>query len=276
MASYAIGDIQGCFDELQHLLQCFHFDANQDRIYLLGDLVNRGPQSLQVLRWAKAHSHCVGTVLGNHDLHLLAVSQGVAKIKGRDTFAELLAADDAGELLHWLRHQDLLKQVGDNVLVHAGLLPNWSISLAQKLANEVTTVLRGDDYVSLLSHLYGNEPRRWSKSLTGWDRLRLVVNAMTRLRLLDADGGIDMAFKGELSDAPVHLTPWFKAYAASGEPGKRVIFGHWSALGLMLEDHAVCLDTGCVWGRRLTAMRLEDGAVYSVPSRQPLSLNADG
>jgi bis(5'-nucleosyl)-tetraphosphatase (symmetrical) len=230
----------------------------------VGDLVNRGPDSLACLRFVKALGAAAVTVLGNHDLHLLCIAEGVERKRKRDTLEAVLAAPDREELLEWLRHRPLLHVEGAHVLVHAGLLPEWTVARAAALAVEVEARLRAADFVSFLAHLYGDEPRRWEESLQGNDRLRIVVNAMTRLRMCEADGAMALAFKGEPGDAPGSLLPWFDM------PGRRsrdhtIVCGHWSALGLEMRPGLMSLDSGCVWGRTLTAVRLEDGRVYATP-----------
>lgn len=275
MASYAVGDLQGCNRELQLLLKRIGFRPGEDRLVLLGDLVNRGPESLAVLRWAYAHREQVEVVLGNHDLHLIAVHAGCERVKSRDTFADVLAAQDAPQLIAWLRTQPLARVLDERFLcVHAGVLPVWSVEEALRLSQEVSSVLASPDYKAFLPHLYGNQPDTWDAGLQGWPRLRLVVNAMTRMRVLDKDGRLELGFKGELADAPAGLQAWFDA--PHRRPGHwRVLFGHWSALGLLLRDDVVSLDTGCAWGRSLSALRLDDGAVFQVPSLQPLHSEKD-
>lgn len=267
MASYAVGDVQGCHAELMALLKEIDFDPRKDHIFLLGDLVNRGPESLAVLRWAYANQRAVSVLLGNHDLHMLAVYAACEKQRRGDTFADVLQADDADMLMDWLRQQPLVRRQGRYLMVHAGLLPCWSVADAERLSGEVSTALSGPHFGLFMRNLYGNDPCAWDESLQGWARLRLIVNAMTRIRLVDHAGRLDMAFKGELSDAPSELVAWFDA------PGRhytdcKILFGHWSALGLFRREDVVGLDSGCVWGRQLSALRLEDELVYQVPSLQ--------
>lgn len=274
MATYVVGDIQGCAVEFQALLDQIGFSSRTDRLILLGDLVNRGPASLAVLRWAYRHRDCVDAVLGNHDLHLLAVDAGKAKLKGKDTCADVLAAPDREALLDWLRHRPLLLTVDDYVIVHAGVLPCWELAEARDLCAEVEAELRGPRVHQLLESMYGNAPRAWSPDLQGYERWRLIINACTRMRLVDAEGALDFAFKGELADVPPGLMPWF---AWPGRLCRRhtIVFGHWSALGLQVESELISLDTGCIWGRQLSAIRLEDRRVFQTPSRQPVRLEAD-
>jgi bis(5'-nucleosyl)-tetraphosphatase (symmetrical) len=263
MATYAIGDIQGCFKPFQQLLRQIEFNSGRDTLWLTGDLVNRGPDSLEVLRWVYRHQDSVEVVLGNHDLHLLAVAEGFGRIHEDDTLLEILDAADGKLLLDWLRCQPLMIATEGAAMVHAGLLPEWSIDKAVRLAGEVEDELSGPRYRTFLSRLYGNKPTRWSDDLKGMERLRIVVNAMTRMRLVTREGEIDLSFKGEREDAPEHLIPWFdvEGRRSAGTP---IVCGHWSALGLYLTDDVLAIDTGCLWGGSLTALRLEDRQVFSV------------
>ncbi len=261
MATYAIGDIQGCYSTLRRLLDTLDFDPARDRLWLVGDLVNRGPQSLAVLRFVKGLGTRAVTVLGNHDLHLLVVAAGYVKPHRGDTLNAILRAPDRDELLDWLRKRKMMHAAGRYAMVHAGLLPQWTIAGALSLAREVEAALRRADYGEFLRHLYGNQPDRWRAGLTGYDRLRVITNALTRLRLCTADGRMEFAHKGAPVGVPRGFTPWFDA------PRRRhrattVLFGHWAALGLYVKSNVVCLDTGCVWGRKLTAYRLKDGQLY--------------
>ncbi|BEV73272.1 MULTISPECIES: symmetrical bis(5'-nucleosyl)-tetraphosphatase [unclassified Paludibacterium] len=263
MASYAIGDIQGCFAPFQQLLRKIDFNPGKDTLWLTGDLVNRGPESLEVLRWVYRHQDCVQTVLGNHDLHLLAVSEGFGKVHASDTILDILHAADGKVLLDWLRCQPLMIAGDGYAMVHAGLLPEWTIDRALDLAEEVENELAGPGYREFLARLYGNKPTRWSEELRGVERLRLIVNAMTRMRLVTRDGEIDLSFKGELADAPANLMPWF-AVERRRSQGTPIICGHWSALGLFVTDEILAIDTGCLWGGSLTALRLEDRQLFSL------------
>ncbi len=261
MATYAIGDIQGCYDEMRRLLDTIGFEPAQDRLWLVGDLVNRGPQSPEVLRYLRGLGDRAITVLGNHDLHLLVVAAGVRKPHRGDTLDALLAAPDRDELLDWLRGQRLMHVDAGYAMVHAGLLPQWSIAQALALAHEVETALQGPDYGEFLNCMYGNAPAQWRDDLTGYDRLRVIVNAMTRLRLCTPDGVMEFTHKTGLAGAPAGYQPWFDVpdRASRDTP---VLFGHWAALGLLLRTDVLGLDSGCVWGRRLTAVRLEDRRVF--------------
>lgn len=272
MAIYAVGDIQGCYAELQHLLEQIRFDPAQDQLWLVGDLVNRGPESLQVLRFVKSLGDSAITVLGNHDLHLLAVAEGTAELHRSDTLDEVLAAPDRDELLTWLRHQRLMYAEGDYVLVHAGLLPQWSVKQAGKLAHEVEKALRGDDYATFLSRMYGNTPHSWDDDLDGYKRLRVIVNAFTRLRVCTPQGEMEFRFKGEVEHIPEGYVPWFDLPERKSRKST-VIFGHWSALGLKVTPHVIALDTGCLWGGPMTAIRLEDRQLFQVGCKNPVEKN---
>lgn len=257
MACYAIGDVQGCLDPLQRLLEQLRFDPARDRLWFTGDLVNRGPDSLAVLRFVHSLGDYAVTVLGNHDLHLLAVASGTAKRKERDTLDAVLAAPDRDELLGWLLRRPLLHHDAalGYTLVHAGLLPPWDLADAQGLAREVETALAADA-PAFFRHMYGNFPDHWRAELRGYERLRVVVNAFTRLRYCDLEGNLDLRFKGPPGSQPPDLLPWFQV------PGRRsaalrVVFGHWSALGRYHGDNVIGLDSGCIWGRELTAVRLD-------------------
>ncbi|MGH8706510.1 MAG: symmetrical bis(5'-nucleosyl)-tetraphosphatase [Burkholderiales bacterium] len=262
MATYAIGDLQGCADELQALLSALPFDRARDRLWFVGDLVNRGPKSLAALRFVRALGDAAVVVLGNHDFHLLCLAEGFAQKRPGDTLDELLAAPDAPQLLHWLRARPLMHVAAGYAMVHAGLLPQWSIDQAQALAREVEAALRGPRYREFLGALYGAEPRAWRDQLTGWDRLRVIVNAMARLRFCNAAGEMELAAKG--ASAPPGYRPWFELRPAHELP---ILCGHWSALGLKLTDRLAVLDTGCVWGGSLSALRLEDRRLFQVPCR---------
>jgi bis(5'-nucleosyl)-tetraphosphatase (symmetrical) len=273
MATYAIGDVQGCYQALRRLLALIHFDRARDTLWFVGDLVNRGPDSLAVLRFVRGLGDAAVSVLGNHDLHLLCVAAGVqphrppkvADLSSRrhDTLEAILQASDRDELLVWLRHRPLMHVEHGYALVHAGLLPNWTIDKAVSLAKESQISLSGPHYLEFLSAMYGNEPDRWDDALTGWERLRVVVNAMTRMRICTPDGRMQFAHKGTLAEVPAGFMPWYAAPSArSGE--HTVLFGHWSAHGFARLPGAVALDSGCVWGGALSALRLEDRLVFQV------------
>ncbi|HET8707761.1 MAG TPA: symmetrical bis(5'-nucleosyl)-tetraphosphatase [Pseudomonadales bacterium] len=269
MATYAVGDIQGCYDALIELLAQCEFNPDRDRLWVAGDIVNRGPRSLDTLQYLYDIQHCVTLVLGNHDLHLLAVASGAVKAKKKDTFTDILAAKNGKQLLEWLRQQFLFHH--DDALgysmVHAGLAPQWSIADAKRLATEVETVLRSDQHKEFFASMYGNQPDQWDDALTGYDRLRVITNFLTRVRTLDAQGRIKADFKSHPNEAPAGQIPWY-AHPTRLSEGCKIIFGHWAALlGETNHETVFGLDTGCVWGNRLTAMRLEDGQFFSCACR---------
>lgn len=264
MSTYAIGDVQGCFDSLQKLLDKIEFDPKQDQLWFTGDLVNRGPQSLETLRFVKNLGNQCITVLGNHDLHLLAKASGNHPGWEEDTLDDILKASDRDELLHWLSHQPLLHHQHEFVLVHAGLAANWDLMTAKKLAAEVEDTLKNPDKAhEFYKHMYGNQPNHWDENLTGWDRLRTITNYFTRARFCYTDGSLEFDKKGKL-ETHSSLIPWFKL-ENPGLNGIKILFGHWAALGGVTNTpNKIALDTGCVWGYCLTALRLEDGERFSV------------
>ena len=264
MATYAIGDVQGCMTELEALLEACSFDRAIDRLWFVGDLVNRGPASLEVLRFVKGLGDSAVVVLGNHDLHLLCVAEGFAKSRADDTLENVLGAPDKDELLQWLRTRQLLHAERGTVLVHAGLLPHWTVPEALVRAHEVEAKLRGPGYRDCLARLYGSEPRQWNDLLLGPDRTRVIVNAMTRMRFCTESGEMEFRAKGSLDAAPPGFRAWFDI------PGRRsadatVICGHWSALGLRIEPGLIALDSGCIWGGALSAVRIGDRRVFQGP-----------
>jgi len=265
MNTYVIGDLQGCFTTLEALLARVKFRRTHDRLWFVGDLVNRGAGSLECLRFIRRLGSSAAVVLGNHDLHLLAVAEGFAKQSKLDTLDPILAAPDRESLLDWLRHQSLLHVDGAFAMVHAGLMPQWSWRQAQGLAREVESALRGSDYRALLAGMYGNEPLAWSDDLRGAARLRFVINTMTRMRTLTNDGEHVLKFKAGLVEIPVDQHAWFQLPTV--RRAKRTLFaGHWSALGFLEHGETVMLDTGCIWGGALTAVRLGDGKCFQQPS----------
>lgn len=268
MAIYAIGDLQGCHDELMALLDKIDFQPGADQIWLTGDLVNRGPKSLATLRTLKALGDAVVTVLGNHDLHLLAVAHGISRTKHLDTFQDILNAKDRDDLLHWLRHRPFIVERDATYLVHAGLAPQWSFEDAKRLAGEVESILQSDQFDVFLWHMYGNLPDVWSEHLKGWDRYRFITNCFTRMRYVDRNGRLDLTEKGPPEKAGKGLIPWFQ-HPMSQNRGGEIIFGHWSSLGLHLEDGFKGLDTGCLWGGPLTAYTLGSGLLTQVKSSRP-------
>ncbi|AKH38709.1 MULTISPECIES: symmetrical bis(5'-nucleosyl)-tetraphosphatase [Nitrosomonas] len=264
MATYAIGDVQGCYQSFQQLVELIGFNATRDKLWLVGDLVNRGPDSLILLRSIIELGNAVIPVLGNHDLHLLLVAEGLSKQHSGDTLQDILDAPDRNDLLNWLRHQKLFYVEDEYALVHAGILPCWDIPQAAELAHEVETALCKENYQEFLLHMYGNEPNFWHDGLTGYERLRVIINAMTRLRVCTADGRMDFTYKGPLQSIPQGYLPWFEVPDRASK-STTVIFGHWSALGLQIRENLIALDTGCFWKGKLTAIRLEDRKVFQVP-----------
>jgi bis(5'-nucleosyl)-tetraphosphatase (symmetrical) len=258
LAVYAVGDLQGCHAEFEALLERLRFDPARDRLWLTGDLVNRGPDSLGVLRTVRALGPCVTAVLGNHDLHLLALALAPAGVRRREPgLLAVLDAPDAAELLAWLAARPLLHRDAalGRTLIHAGLPPQWSLADAESAAREVEAALR-DDPAALLSGMYGDQPDQWSPALAGMPRLRFAVNCLTRLRFVDAEGRLLLALKGPVADAPAGALPWFR-HPARRTRQDALIFGHWSALGFLSEPGLLGLDTGCVWGGSLAAVRLD-------------------
>ena len=261
MAVYAIGDVQGCSDELQGLLGQIAFDPTRDRLWFVGDLVNRGPKSLEVLRFVRSLGDSAVVVLGNHDLHLITLSDGLSKKRTDDTLDAVLAARDRPVLIQWLRTRPLMHAEGAYALVHAGLMPQWSIAKALSLAREVEAALAAPGYREFLAHMYGSQPDRWSDTLGGWDRLRVIVNAMTRMRFCSEAGVMDFHAKGGRDAAPDGFRAWFDL-PQRAHSGSVVICGHWSALGLHFAPGLIALDSGCVWGGALSAVRLDDRKLF--------------
>jgi bis(5'-nucleosyl)-tetraphosphatase (symmetrical) len=252
---YAIGDVQGCHEELRALLALLRFSADRDRLWFVGDLVNRGPQSLETLRLVRSLGDNAVVVLGNHDLHLLALVHGNARKRKSDTLDAVLAAPDREALLEWLLRCPLAHSEAGDLMVHAGLVPQWTLALTLELAREVAAALERNPR-KVFEHMYGNEPDQWSPRLQGADRLRFTINVLTRLRLCTADGRIDLAVKGEPPPPPSPLRPWF-TLAPRAASEARIVFGHWSALGLVQSHGVIGLDSGCVWGGALTAINLD-------------------
>jgi bis(5'-nucleosyl)-tetraphosphatase (symmetrical) len=263
MATYAIGDLQGCFDPLLELLGETGFRSAEDRLWFVGDLVNRGPQSLEILRFVKGLGERAVSVLGNHDLHLLMVAEGRVKAHRKDTLGAILDAPDRDELLTWLRGLPLMHADGEYTMVHAGLLPSWSVRKALDLAREAEHALQGSDWRGLMAQMYGNQPDHWDDALSGYERLRVIINAMTRLRVCTADGRMEFSHKGCIEDIPPGYVPWF-AVPGRESANSTIICGHWSAIGLRAEKNLLALDSGCLWGRCLSAVRLEDRRIYQV------------
>ena len=266
MATYVIGDVQGQWSELERLLAVVRFDPAVDRLWFVGDLVNRGPQSLAVVRFVKSLGRRSAVVLGNHDLHLLGRALGVAPKKRHDTLDEILAAPDRDEIITWLQQRPLLVREQDRVLVHAGLLPQWSVSTATRLAREVETVLRSRQAAQLLATYTHSRADTWHPSLRGLDRWVVILNAFTRLRTCTRQGRMRLDFNGPPSEAPVGFRPWFSIRGRKSR-NAFVLFGHWAALRLKLGKRYAALDSGCCWGEALSALRLEDVHVFTVECR---------
>ena len=267
MPTYAIGDLQGCHDSLLRLLDELKFDSEADRLLFVGDLVNRGPDSLAVLRLVKSLGDAAISVLGNHDLHLLALAEGFGRVHKGDTLDAILAAPDRDELLHWLRQQKLAWREGDFLMVHAGVLPDWSVDDTMQRAAEAEAALQGAHYRDFFAQMYGNAPVAWAANLQGIERLRVIVNAFTRLRYCSAEGEMEFHHKGAPGTQPAGWLPWFDV------PGRKsadatLIIGHWSTLGLVNRSDLIALDTGCLWGGKMTAVRLEDRQAIAVQCPQ--------
>ncbi len=263
MATYAIGDIQGCFHAFMALLVRLRFNPKQDKLWLVGDIINRGSGSLEVLRWCFLHQDSLKIVLGNHDLHALAVVHNVKPAHKYDTLQSSIDAPDSDVLFTWLRHQSLMIEENGYVMVHAGLFPQWTIEQAISLASEVEYALQADSFHNFLSNMYGNSPNVWHDNLSGIDRLRAITNAMTRMRICSLEGEMEFEFKGAMRDIPSGFIPWFDVAARRSQDAK-IICGHWSALGLRQRDNIHALDTGCLWGGQLTAMCLETREITQV------------
>jgi bis(5'-nucleosyl)-tetraphosphatase (symmetrical) len=270
MATYAIGDLQGCYDPLARLLEYLAFDPEKDRLWFVGDLVNRGPQSLDVLRYVRSLGDAAVTVLGNHDLHLIMQAAGHGKANKEDTLAAILAAKDRDDLLYWLRGRPLFHVENQWAMVHAGLLPAWDVTQAQALSDEISAALLAPDYLKFLANMWGSEPNAWRDDLAGWDRLRVVVNAMTRMRFVTNAGVMEFrapGAKGPPERGPKDCVPWFDALGRRSAD-HQIVCGHWSALGLYQTDNLLALDSGCLWGGQLTAVRLEDRRIFQMPCGQ--------
>lgn len=271
MATYCIGDVQGCFDELQHLLDIINYNKNLDQLWFAGDLVNRGPKSLETLRFIKNLPN-TKIVLGNHDLHLLCLYYNMVNFHA-EHLEPILSAPDAPELIAWLRRQKLIyyDKNFNAVLVHAGIYPKWTLAEALEYAYEFESALSGPNYLEFLQHLYGNQPDIWQNNLQNWDRLRFITNACTRMRFCSLAGQLEFASADKADTAPDNFLPWFRIPWRKNQEIK-ILFGHWAALnGITNEPNVFALDTGCVWGNSLTAMRLEDGALFSVRSHSAIS-----
>lgn len=267
MTTYAIGDLQGCHTQLNALLEEIDATTPNAQLVFVGDIVNRGPKSLATLRQIYALRKRARIVLGNHDLNLLAVACGLRKPHASDTLDDILAADDREELLTWLRHQPLAIEQDGNLFVHAGVLPQWSTQQTLALSAEVEAALQGDDWPEFLKKMYGNEPAMWNDDLQDADRLRCIVNALTRIRFCKPDGGMDFKTVEGADNAPAGLLPWFDLPNRQTQDST-VVFGHWSTLGLLIRPNVLGLDTGCVWGGKLTAINLHDRSTIQVDCPQ--------
>ncbi|MBA2485419.1 MAG: symmetrical bis(5'-nucleosyl)-tetraphosphatase [Nitrospira sp.] len=268
MATYAIGDVQGCYASLRRLTETIRFNPPQDRLWFVGDLVNRGPDSHHVLRFIKNLGPAAITVLGNHDLFLLAVAMGATALRRNDTLAQVLGAPDRDELLAWLRQQPLLHREGKYVLVHAGLLPQWTAEGAQQLAREAETALRGDQITATLRALHPNGHLQWAPELVGPIRFASIMKVLTRLRTCSISGEMESSFSGPPELTPEGFHPWFNIPSRKNATAT-VVFGHWAAMGLHMTPNLLALDSGCVYGRQLTALRLEDRRVFQVTCEDP-------
>lgn len=274
MSNYVVGDVQGCYKALKRLLKQFKFSPGVDRLWFAGDLVNRGPKSLETLRYLSDIDDSIEVVLGNHDLHFIAIFEGCAPARGKDNLDELLSAPDCEALCDWLRRKplafydsvDTRTGIEHFLMVHAGVAPGWDLEKTLELAAEVELALQGPDYKEFLTNMYGNEPIRWSDSLNGQARLRTITNYLTRVRFCDDIGSLRLDIKEGLCAAPRGFKPWFEYEKIT--PEASILFGHWAALeGRTYRKHVYALDTGYVWGRELTAMRLEDKKHFAVSNR---------
>ncbi len=259
MATYAIGDVQGCFDELTALVRKIAFNPKSDHLWFAGDLVNRGPQSLETLRWVKSLGDVATAVLGNHDLHLLAAYAGIKPINETDDLYSILQANDVEDLIDWLRHRPLMHYDSelDIAMVHAGLFPQWDIKKALSLAKEVEAALRSKKYKNFLHNMYGNKPDCWEETLDGWERLRIITNCLTRIRYCSDEGRMNFDDKGPSGTQSSGMHPWFEINSRKSR-NTTIVFGHWSTLGLHTGDNVIATDTGCLWGGSLTAVKIDD------------------
>ena len=271
-STFVIGDVQGCYDQLLELITKIDAIDAQSRLFFVGDLVNRGPKSLETLRLIKNLGTRANTVLGNHDLHLLAIAHGIRPTHRNDTLQAIIEAPDREELFTWLRHRPMaLSLMHDtHLLVHAGIFSSWTYRQTLQLAQEIEAQLQSDHWLRLIKTMYGNTPKIWRNDLQGDERSRCIINGLTRMRFCHSDGAMDFDLKEGAENAPAHLTPWF-ALPQRQTADHTVIFGHWSTLGLLLKDNLIGVDTGCVWGGALTAIRLEDRRILQVKSPQHLS-----
>lgn len=275
MTVYAIGDIQGCYTQLQELIKKIQFNVDKDRLWFTGDLVNRGPDSLKVLRFVKALGKSAVTVLGNHDLHLLAIASGNKRHGIDNTFAEIFAAQDCDELLEWLRHRPLLYSDSelDFTMVHAGLPPQWDVTRAEEMAREVENLIQGHQYLPFFKNMYGNTPAQWSDKLAGWDRLRYITNSLTRIRYCLKNGALDFKNSSAPGTQPPGYYPWFSLKDRVSS-ASNIVFGHWSSLGYYKDNKVICIDSGCLWGGALVAQAL-DGNCQKYAVKCPVILDSN-
>jgi len=259
MTVYAIGDVQGCFNELKQLIKQLKFSSDKDQLWFTGDLVNRGPESLATLRYVKSLGENAITVLGNHDLHMLAVLFNLQKPRPKDTLEDIQKAKDKDELIQWICRQPLMHidDTQNAIMVHAGIYPGWEISQAKKFAEEVEVVLQGEKLQDFLNNMYGNEPDTWRNDLQGWERLRFITNCFTRMRYCDSSFALDLKHNGKPGKQPEHLQPWLN-FLNDEQKQHRILFGHWSTLGESKVKNVYALDGGCLWGGQLTALALEN------------------
>ena len=264
MARYAIGDIQGCYTELCKLLDKINFNPSKDVLYLVGDLVNRGPESLKVLKWAYKNQDSIITVLGNHDIYLLARYNKLVAQDHDDTLSDLISNKDAGKLIDWVRSQPLIFHDNDYILAHAGIYPKLNFNSMLVLNHAVNNHLQSKDYPQFLEQVYGNKPNQWNDELDLIQKMKFFLNSCTRMRFLDSTTfALDYKYKSEISSKPENLIPWFKCEFDTSI-NKKIIFGHWAALGFYHDPKFISLDTGCVWGRKLTALNLENFEIFQV------------
>ncbi|MBU2708026.1 symmetrical bis(5'-nucleosyl)-tetraphosphatase [Zooshikella marina] len=266
MTTFAVGDIQGCFDELQQLLTQVEFDPLRDELWVVGDIVNRGPKSLETLRYLYSLGDRCKAVLGNHDLHLLAIAYGKQPPRKGDSLDSILEAPDREELLSWLRFRPLIyyDELLQVTMVHAGIPPHWSLKKALRRAKEVETILQSDNFTDFLVNMYGNQPNDWSKKLKGWDRLRIITNYFTRMRFCSSDGQLELTHKSGSNQAPAGFQPWYN-HSNRKTHDDLIIFGHWAALeGKAEHENVYALDTGCIWGNALTIMNIEARTLHSL------------
>jgi len=269
MSIYAIGDIQGCFDDLLRLLDVIKFDDKSDQLWFAGDLVNRGPKSLETLRFVKSLGSSAITVLGNHDLHLLATAYKQRKPHKKDSLTHILQADDCDELLTWLRHLPLFHYNDKFCLLHAGLPPQWNFKKTKAMALKAEKVLQGEHYLEFFKTMYGDQPNVWSTDLKGMDKIRFIINCFTRIRYCDEKGQLDFKYSGAVGSQPAPLIPWFTV-ANRQSKEMNIIFGHWSTLGYYHDNNCYAIDTGCLWGGQLTAIKLGENKVKRI------SIDCDG